>query len=327
MSNTANILRTRIAAAITLAVAAAVCGVTAPAHADPTPGSVCDPNLATNPSYDPKFCSSWTQPPTTSSGSRMDQTLDRLLDNPFVVVGGILVAVLVVGWILANVFGTNDEKAQARGRQIAEAHQQRVQPAAPVQAPAEFDPLGLGLAAPKMPAAPGPAPIPEPRLTDEDARRYARYGHAVDYVPGSAFASLAAPDGDWKAASDAWIAACQAAALGDTEMRKRLPGMSSIPGVDSHREVYVAPADLVRVIPLENGDATVVVKPRSVAIGADELNRAVPMFLRTARLRHAGEFVREHTTDEYLLTVSNREVAAEQPAPASAPTSDDDDWS
>jgi len=326
MSTTANFWSTRFVAAVTLAVAAAMGGVTAPAHADPTPGSVCDPNPTTNPSYDPKFCASWTQPPTTSSGSRLDQGLDRLLDNPFVVVGGILVAVLLVGWILASGFGTNDDKAQARGRQIAEAHQQRVQPAAPVQDPAEFDPLGLGLAAPKMPAAPGPAPIPEPRLTDEDARRYARYGYAVDYVPGSAFASLTARDGDWKAASDAWTAACEAAALGETEMRKRLPGLDRIPGVDSRREVYVAPADLVRVIPLEDGDATVIVKPRSVAIGADQLNRAVPFFLRTGRLRHAGKFVRDHTTDEYLVTVSNRDVAAEQPAPAAA-TTDDDDWS
>lgn len=319
MSTTANFYPTRLVAAVTLAVTAAVGGVAAPAHADPTPGSVCDPDPTTNPSYDPKFCASWTQPPTTSSGSRMDQGFDRLLDNPFVVAGGILVAVLLVGWILATVFGTNDEKAQARGRQIAEAHQQRVQPAAPVQAPAEFDPLGLGLAAPKVPAAAGPAPIPESRLTDEDARRYARYGYAVDYVPGSAFASLTARDGDWKVASDAWTAACQAAALGETEMRKRLPG------IESHREVYVAPADLVRVVPLENGDATVVVKPRSVAIGADELDRAVPMFLRTARLRHAGRFAREHTTDEYLLNVSNRDTTVDQPADSAV--SSDDEWS
>lgn len=148
-----------------------------------------------------------------------------------------IAGVLLVGWILANIFGTNDEKAQAHGRQIAEAHQQRVQPPVPssVPDPTDFDPLGLGLAAPKVPAALNPAPIPEPRLTDEDARRYARYGYAVDYVPGSAFASLTARDGDWKAASTAWTAACQAAALGGTEMRKRLPGMSRIPGVDSHR--------------------------------------------------------------------------------------------
>ncbi|ANO17362.1 Uncharacterised protein [Mycobacteroides abscessus subsp. abscessus] len=323
MSTTANTRYGRFTAALTLAVTAAACGTAAPAGATPTPGSICDPNTTTNPSYDAAFCATWTDKP---SGSSSSGGLEQLLEHPLVITVLVIAGVLLVGWILANIFGTGDE--EQRGREIAEAHQQRVQPAVPIQDPAGFDPLGLGLAAPTTPAALNPAPIPEPRLTDADARRYARYGYAVDYEPGSAFASLTARDGGWKQAEAAWTAACQAAALGGTEMRKRLPGMSRIPGVDSHREVYVAPADLVRVIPQENGDAAVVVKPRSVAIGAEELNRVVPMFLRTARLRHAGRFVREHTTDEYLLTVSNRDLAAESAAlPAPAATTDDDDWS
>lgn len=323
MSTTANTRYRRFTAAVTLAVTTVACGTAASAGATPTPGSICDPNTTTNPSYDAAFCATWTDKP---SGSSSGGGLEQLLEHPLVITVLVIAGLLLVGWILANVFGTNDEQAQARGRQIAAAHTEPAQTAAPAQDPAAFDPLGLCLAAPKTPAALNPAPIPEPRLTDADARRYARYGYAVDYVPGSAFATLTARDGDWKQAEAAWTAACQAAALGGTEMRKRLPGMSRIPGVDSHRAVYVAPADLVRVIPRENGDATVVVQPRSVAIGADELNRAVPMFLRTARLRHAGRFVREHTTDEYQLTVSNRDLAAEQPAPAAA-TTDDDDWS
>lgn len=322
MTDTANLQGARLGVAVTLAITAAVCGPAASAAADPTPGSVCDPNLTTNPSYDPKFCSSWTQAPTPTTG-RVEQGLGRLMDNPFVVAGGILVAVLVIGWILATVFGTGD--VEEKGRRIAGAHTSPARQAAPAADPATYDPLGLGLAAPSAPATPGAAPIPEPQLTDEDARRYARYGYAVDYEMGSAFASLTSRSGDWKKAEAAWNAACQAAALGETEMRKRLPGVGRIPGVDAHREVYVAPADLVRVIPLENGDATVVVKPRSVAIGADELDRAVPMFLRTARLRHAGRFAREHTTDEYLLTVTNRDSAVDQPVDAAV--SFDDEWS
>lgn len=323
MSTTANIKRSRFAVSLTLAVTAA-CGTAAPAGAAPTPGSICDPNPATNPSYDAAFCATWTDKP---SGSSSSGGLEQLLEHPLVITVLVIAGVLLVGWILASIFGTGDQ--EQRGREIAEGHAHLVQPPVPasVPDPTDFDPLGLGLAAPKVPVALSPAPIPEPRLTDEDARRYARYGYAVDYMPGSAFASLTARDGGWKQAEAAWTAACQAAALGGTEMRKRLPGMSRIPGVDSHREVYVAPADLVRVIPQENGDATVVVKPRSIAVGADELNRAVPFFLRTGRLRHAGKFVREHTTDEYQLTVSNRDLTAESAALPAAATTDDDDWS
>lgn len=322
MSTTANFKRSRFAVALTLAVAAAACGTAAPAAAAPAPGSICDPNPATNPSYDPAFCATWTATPTPKSG--VERAADHVLSSPLIVTVLVIAGVLLVAWILSSFFGTGEQAA--KGREIAATHTDPAQLAASPTDPATYDPLGLGLAAPTTPAALNPAPIPEPQLTDADARRYARYGYAVDYESGSAFASLTTRDGDWKAASDAWTAACQAAALGGTEMRKRLPGVGRIPGVDAHREVYVAPADLVRVIPLEHGDATVVVKPRSVTIGADELNRAVPMFLRTARLRHAGRFVREHTTEEYLLTVSNRDIAADQPALAAAP-SDDDDWS
>lgn len=331
MSTTANIKRSRFAVALTLAVTAAACGTVAPAYADPDctriPG-LCD-LVSTTPTPAPSTCTE-TGPlaEAVCAGRELEKTWpdegggvgDWISDHILWIVIG---AAVVIAIAVMNSKTKGREASQARGRQIAEAHQQRVQPAAPVPDPTDFDPLGLGLAAPKVPAALNPAPIPEPRLTDEDARRYARYGYAVDYATGSAFASLTTRDGDWKQAEAAWTAACQAAAIGETQMRK-----SRIPGIDSHRAVYVAPADLVRVIPLENGDATVVVKPRSVAIGADELNRAVPMFLRTARLRHAGRFVREHTTDEYLLRVSNRDLATESAsATATAATTDDDDWS
>jgi hypothetical protein len=319
MTNTANFQRARVGAAVTLAITAAMCGPAASAAADPTPGSVCDPDPTTNPSYDPTFCASWTQAPTPTTG-RVEQGLDRLLDNPFVVVGGILIAVLVIGWILATVFGTNDPKAQVRGRQIAEAHQ-RPALVTPAADPAAYDPLGLGLAAPTAPAGPEPAPIPEPRVSDEDAQRYGRFGRPVDWEPGTAFAALTSRDGSWQRAEEAWSEACRAANLGEVQQRQ-----SRIPGVDRTRDVYVPAADLVRIDPLDGGDAAVVVKARAISIGAGELNLAVPFFLRTARLRHAGRFAREHTRDEFVLVVTNRAVEDEKPAPAAAATTDDD-WS
>jgi hypothetical protein len=100
--------------------------------------------------------------------------------------------------------------------------------------PAEFDPLGLGIAPP--PAPPMQLP-PEPVMTDDDALRYARMGGHVDLIPGSAAAALVARDGSWHAAETAWIAACKAANLGSNEERSR--GRVAPPGraapVQDHR--------------------------------------------------------------------------------------------
>ncbi|MGV0675723.1 hypothetical protein ABQE62_05955 [Mycolicibacterium fortuitum] len=255
-----------------------------------------------------------TTPPTPKSG--LDSVIDTI-GHGAMGVGVVLVAILLIGWILANIFGTGYK--EQRGRQIAEQyHQPAVAPASPAADPADFDPLGLGLAAPA--AVPTQQPMPEPQLTGEDAQRYAKFGRPVDWIPGTAFASLTTRSGDWKAASTAWAAACEAGHLGETEQRA-----SRIPGVNATRETYVPAADLVRINPRGNGDAEVVVKPLSIAVGADQLNAVVPLFLRTGRLRHGGRFTRLHATDEYLLVVSNRDITAEKPAPAT--TSTDDDWS
>lgn len=80
MSTTANIKRSRFAVALTLAVTAAACGTVAPAGAAPTPGSICDPNPATNPSYDAAFCATWTATPTPKSG--VEQAADHALSSP-----------------------------------------------------------------------------------------------------------------------------------------------------------------------------------------------------------------------------------------------------
>lgn len=261
-----------------------------------------------------------TLTPSPSTGSGSNSGLDGVIDaigQGAITVGIIIIAILVIGWIAGAIFGTGDQ--EERGRQIAEQYHQPAANPAPSEAdPADFDPLGLGLAAPA--AAPAQQSMPEPQLSPEDAQRYAKFGRPVDWIPGTAFASLTTRSGDWKAASTAWAAACEAGHLGATEQRA-----SRIPGIDRVRAVYVPAADLVRINPRDNGDAEVIVQPRSIAVGAEQLNTVVPLFLRTGRLRHGGRFTRLHSTDEYLLVVSNRDITAEKPAPAT--TSTDDDWS
>lgn len=314
MSTTANIKRSRFAAAVTLAAITASCGVAAPAAGDP---GYC----AAHPEDTSAICDLVRNPPTTatpSPRSGLDSAIDTI-GHGAMVVGVVLVAILVIGWILASIFGTGDK--EQRGRQIAEQYHQPAVAPSSAPDPADYDPLGLGLAAPA--AAPAQQSMPEPQLSPEDTQRYAKFGRPVDWIPGTAFATLTTRSGDWKAASTAWAAACEAGHLGETEQRA-----SRIPGIDRVRTVYVPAADLVRINPRDDGDAEVIVKPRSIAVGADQLNAVVPMFLRTGRLRHGGRFTRLHATDEYLLVVSNRDLATESAsATARAATTDDDDWS
>lgn len=186
--------------------------------------------------------------------------------------------------------------------------------------PAAYDPLGIGLTPP--PAPPVQLP-PEPVMNDEDAIRFARMGGHVELLAGSAAAALVARDGSWTAAEQAWIEACKAARLGGAEQRN-----SRIPGVNTTSEVFVPGADLVRVEVLADGDAAVVVRPRSLAVGAEQLKDATPFLLRTAKVRHAGGWVRAHADDTFVIVLSNRDLtAAQEQTSAPAPTgSDDEDW-
>lgn len=186
--------------------------------------------------------------------------------------------------------------------------------------PAAYDPLGIGLTPP--PAPPVQLP-PAPVMNDEDALRWARHGGHVQLTPGSAAASLVARDGSWAAAEAAWIEACKAARLGGAEQRT-----SRIPGVNTTSEVFIPGADLVRVEVLTDGDAAVVVRPRSLAVGAEQLKDATPFLLRTARVRHAGGWVRAHADDTFVIVLSNRDLAAvpEQTSGPAPTGSDDEDW-
>ncbi|KXP12499.1 hypothetical protein AXK57_19665 [Tsukamurella pulmonis] len=243
----------------------------------------------------------------------------------FGIAGALLSAVIGVPIMLVGIKGdSHAEQATSGYRQADQAWQQDVvnaHLASQMQRPnpAEYDPLNLGIAPP--PAPPVQLP-PEPRMSDEDAVRWHRHGGHVELIPGSAAAALVARDGSWHAAESAWIEACRAARLGTTEQRS-----SRIPGVNGVSEVYVPAADLVRVEVLADGDAALVVRPRSLAVGAEQLADVTPYLLRTARVRHAGGWTRAHVTDEFVLVLSNRDLSApEQTSPTStAPVDDDDD--
>ncbi|MBF9519510.1 hypothetical protein [Mycobacteroides chelonae] len=187
--------------------------------------------------------------------------------------------------------------------------------------PREYDPLGIGL---KPPPAPAPVLPPEPVMSDDDALRFARLGSAVDLAPGSAAAALVARDGSWHAAETAWIAACKAANLGSMEERT-----SRVPGVNSTNSVFVPGADLIRVEVQDEGDAAVVVKPRGLNVGAEQLKSTTDFFLRTARVRYAGAWYWNHGDDTFTLVLSNRDSAASEQSGGSAPSApvdDDEDW-
>lgn len=234
------------------------------------------------------------------------------------IVGGLIILSALKTGTVADEAKSGYEQADAAWRHDTEMA--KLNAAMHRPNPAEYDPLGLGIAPP--PAPPVQLP-PEPVMNDDDALRFARMGGHVDLLPGSAAAALVARDGSWHAAETAWIAACKAANLGSVEQRT-----SRVPGVNSTSDVFVPGADLVRVEVLAEGDAAVVVRPRSLAVGAEQLKAATPFLLRTARVRHAGGWTRNHADDTFTLVLSNRDLTAAEPqsAPSSPVDDDDDEW-
>ncbi|BDD80701.1 hypothetical protein TPB0596_04640 [Tsukamurella pulmonis] len=246
----------------------------------------------------------------------------------FGIAGALLAAVIGAPVMLVGIKGDSHAEQATSGYRQADADWQHRVEMARLNAqmnrpdPREYDPLNLGIAPP--PAPPVQLP-PEPRMDDADAIRWAKHGGHVELIPGSAAAALVARDGSRTAAEQAWIEACKAARLGGAEQRT-----SRIPGVNAPSEVFVPGADLVRVEVLEDGDAALVVRPRSLAVGAKQLADVTPYLLRTARVRHAGVWVRAHATDEHVIVLSNRQLdTPEQTSPTrTAPAADDDneDW-
>lgn len=201
----------------------------------------------------------------------------------------------------------------ARGRVLAAADHARRQAeaerAALAQLPprSEFDPLGLGLPAPAV-QVPQVAAAP---TNPEDLARYSALGAVVPWTPGTALASVMTRSGDIAPSRRAFAEACELGRLGD---------------VDPESGVFTPAAEVVRVEPAAaQGDAALVIRPSSVMTGGDEIDRVRTLLERTARVRHAGPAVRAHATGEWIVVLSNRDLAALEPTSAPAETGNDDD--
>jgi hypothetical protein len=144
----------------------------------------------------------------------------------------------------------------------------------------------------------GVEPPAAPPMADADLRRYADFGAVVAWTPGSAFAQVVTRDGDISRAAQAWTEACRLARLGDN---------------DPETGVFTPAAVLVQVRNVNaDPDAVVlVVEPSSYLIGEEQLNRATDFLVRTARVRSAGKFEREHASDRFTVRLGNVDVVAQ----------------
>ncbi len=263
----------------------------------------------------------WRKGAESSGGSGGFSLSAFVSDNA----GLLVIAFLAVmgGWIaIALMRESADEKAKkaaaeaSRGRALAAAdHEHRLREAEQAaQAPAResYDPLGIGLPAPAV-HVPQVAAVPS---DPEDLARYAALGGVVPWTPGTALATVMTRSGDIAAGRRAFAEACELGRLGET---------------DPESGVFRPAASVVRVEPTaDEGDAALVIRPSSVMTGGEQIDRIRTLLERTARVRHAGPAARIHATGEWIVVVSNRDLAAleQADAPGVAVDSDDvdEDW-
>ncbi|MBN7296638.1 hypothetical protein [Mycobacteroides abscessus] len=293
-----------VTATFAAAAVAASC-TAAPAVAEPCVVDALG-RVATNfpPGCTPSPAAPTTTAPSTGSGSGVTGWIDGHM--PLII--GIVVVVLIVA--VTRSVARDKEKAAAeqqqadldRGRGIALDHHaadvQRVREAAAWSAPdpSTYDPMGLGVAPPQMPEPDLPAAPPQ---SPADLKRYSTFGAVVPWEPGTAFAAVVARDGDIARAEQAWIEACRAARLGET---------------DSETGAFTPTAELTNVRNVVgSGDVELVVLPADLFTGDVQLNRVIPYLVRTARVRWSGVFEREHTSDSFVIRLSNTDPAAQAP--------------
>ncbi|MBS4102932.1 hypothetical protein [Tsukamurella paurometabola] len=316
-----SLIRTTTATATLVVVALAL---TAPGAASAAP----DPDCAALSENLRRLCEStsgaervWTEEANKNS-SLGDSLSSWVSDNAGLLVFGFLA--VMGAWIAIALMRENaEEKAEraaaeaARGRALAAADQARRQAeaeaAALAQAPARetFDPLGLGLPAPavQVPAVAAPPTNPE------DLARYAALGAVVPWTPGTALATVMTRAGSIAPARRAFAEACELGGLGET---------------DAESGAFTPAASVVRVeTTADEGDAALVIRPASVLVGGEQIDRIRTLLERTARVRHAGPAARIHATGEWIVVLSNRDLTAlEQQTSESAVAvdSDDEDW-
>lgn len=278
------------------------------ANAEPIVRCTTDPGGGTY------SCVTETPAPTTgstgsgSSGSGIGDWFSEHA-GAFVFVLAIIAVIVIIAMVKA---GSSKDKAAAseaelaRGRAIAQAHHaaavQRAHAEAAAQVPPRevWDPHGVGLAPPPMPA---PKISAAPATTPEDLQRYAAFGWAVPWTPGSAFAAAVSRSGDTSRIEQAWIDACRLAGLGDTD----------------EQGVFTPAATVVRVNGIEgSGDAWIAVDTRDYTVGAKQLDSVRDHLLRTARVESATPFQRDAARDWFITVLSMDAPAAPQATAAAA---------
>lgn len=151
--------------------------------------------------------------------------------------------------------------------------------------------------------------IPEPDMTMAEAVLYYRTG-GLGIVQGSATAALLDDSGRPGPAVKLWSAACEAAKAGTA----------------NEQGVFVPCATVHRVVPLDGGDALLVVIPGSAAVGERQLQGVTGPLLRVAGIRSAGSW--EWDGAAFSIPLSNSGAPAAPAAPPSAPKAapTEDDW-
>lgn len=223
-----------------------------------------------------------------------------------------VVAAALVGWGLVRRGGTLT--AAGKGFEAIERHYQSAVAAAQAAADTEAaraaaaDPdaaLGLNLA----PEPPRRVTVPEPAMTIAEAAVIHRTG-GVGIVAGSATAALLDGRGRPGPAVKFWHAACEAAKAGSTDEQGN----------------FIPAASVDRVVPLDGGDALLVVIPANAGVGDVQLRGVTGPLLRVAGIRSAGSW--EWDGSAFSIRLSNNAAPATPAAPPSAPksTPTDDDW-
>ncbi|MDO3352102.1 hypothetical protein [Mycobacteroides abscessus] len=260
-------------------------------------------------------CITETPTPTTgttgtSSGSGIGDWFSEHVGTVMFVIA----VAAVIAIVAAVKSGTSKDKAAAseadlaRGRAIAQsAHAAAVRRAhaeAAAQVPPRevWDPHGVGLAPPPMPA---PKISAAPATTPEDLQRYATFGWAVPWIPGTAFAAAVSRSGDISRIEQVWVDACRLAGLGDTD----------------EQGAFIPAATVVRVNGIEgSGDAWVAVDTRDYTVGAKQLDSVRDHLLRTARVESASPFQRDAARDWFITVLS---MDAPAPPQATAPAAEE----
>lgn len=164
---------------------------------------------------------------------------------------------------------------------------------------------GLDVAVPR----PEPRHIPEPSMSMTEAVVAYRTG-GLGIAQGSATAALLDGRGRPGPAVKLWHAACETAKVGTADENGN----------------FTPAASVDRVVPLDGGDAILVVIPASAAVGEQQLRSVTGPLLRTAGIRSAGTWEWDGSAFSIRMSNSAAPAAPASPAAGPKPTPTNDDW-